>query len=241
MGDHLVGVTNQCNYPPEAATKPKLGGLRTISLEAVISKNPDIIFATKDGNDLTLIEEMTKLGLKVRTYQPKNLEEVLQAISGVGNDLKAESRAEALINQLKAKQESVTKAVVGAKPVTAILVYQREPLILAGQGTFADDLIKKARATNLAGDSRIPYPRYSLEMVIKKSPEVILDVSMTNMGGAQKDAVAYWSQWPDLPAVKNHRIAALNSDLVTRPGPRIFTGLEQIATVLHPEIFEVKK
>ena len=241
MGDHLVGVTDHCNYPPEAKTKPRLGGLKTISLEAVISRNPDIILGTEDGNEQSLLDQLRNLHLRLYTFQPRTLEEVLDTIRSVSKVLGKEGRGQELVKELKAKQALVEKAVAGAKPVPAILVFQHEPLILAGPGTFANDLIQKAGGVNLAADARIPYPRYSLEMLIEKSPEVIIDVSMSEMEGAEKLASQYWSQWPDLPAVKNQKVAVLDSDLVTRPGPRLFLSLVQLAKILHPESFEAKK
>jgi len=241
MGDHLVGVTDHCNYPEQANTKPKLGGLKTISLEAVIATNPDIVLATKDGNEQSLIEEMTRLHLQVLTYQPYDLDQVLETILSIGKELGVENRGEEIVKELKAKEAFVDKSVEGAKPVSAILVYQRQPLILSGPGTFADDLIKKAGGTNLARDAGTQYPRYSMEIIIEKSPLVIIDVSMGTESSAQKQARDFWSQWPDLPAFKNNRVAVMNPDLITRPGPRLFEGLVELAKILHPESFGAKK
>jgi len=68
-----------------------------------------------------------------------------------------------------------------------------------------------------------------------------VDVSMGNESSAEKQAKYFWSQWPDLPAVKNNRVAVMNPDLITRPGPRLFDGLGELAKILHPESFGAKK
>lgn len=241
MGDHLAGVTDFCDYPPEARTKPRLGGLKNISLEAVLAKNPDIIFATKDGNDLTLIAELQRFGLKVEAYQPRTIDEVLDTILGIGKELGRQNQAEQLVAHLRDQGRFVVNSVAGAKPVSVLLAYQREPLILAGPGTFADDLIKKAGGINIAADAKIPYPIYSMEIVIAKRPEFILDVSMSEPDSVDKAREQFWSRWPDIPAVKNGKVAVMNPDLINRPGPRLFTGLIQMAEILHPERFKVKK
>jgi iron complex transport system substrate-binding protein len=241
MGDHLVGVTDHCNYPAQVKSKPRLGGLKTISLEAVIAANPDIVLATKDGNEQSLIDEMTRLHLKVLAYQPYDLDQVLETILSVGKELGVEDRGKKIVKELREKEKFVDQSVMNAKPVPAILAYQRQPLILSGPGTFADDLIKKAGGANLAGDAGTQYPRYSMEMIIEKSPQAIVDVSMGNESSAEKQAKDFWSQWPDLPAVKNNRVAVMDPDLITRPGPRLFDGLVELAQILHPECFGAKK
>ncbi len=237
MGDHLVGVTDHCNYPPEVKTKPRLGGLKTISAEAVLAQDPDLVLATLDGNEPALLDQLAGLGLKVKSYQPRNMDQVLDTILAVGRELGKEDHAEQLVAELKAKKEFVDKSVAGVKPVPAFLFFQREPLIAAGPGTFGDDLLKRAGGVNLAADAQIPYPHYSLEVVIEKAPAVIVDVSMGEVERAQQEATDYWSRWPDLPAVKSKRVFALNTDLITRPGPRIFQGLLDLAKILHPERF----
>lgn len=241
MGGHLVGVTDHCNYPPAAKTKPRLGGLKTISLEAVLSKNPDIVLATKDGNELALIEEMDRLHLKVLTYQPYNLAGVLETILSISRELGVEDRGRELVKELQAKEGFVKKSLAGAKPVSAVLAYQSQPLILSGPGTFADDMIANAGGINLARDAGVQYPRYSMESLVEKSPQVIIDVSMGNFSGADSQAKEFWSQWPDISAVKNKRVAVMDPDLITRPGPRLFEGLIDLAKILHPESFEAAK
>jgi len=79
-----------------------------------------------------------------------------------------------------------------------------------------------------------------MEKIIEQSPEVIIDVSMEESDGAEKQAKRFWREWQDLPAVKNNKVAALNSDLITRPGPRLFDGLLELAKILHSEKFEEK-
>ena len=240
IGEHLVGVTDHCNYPALARSKPKLGGLKTIGLEAVVSKKPDFIFATRDGNEPNLLERLSQLGFKVFSFEPRNLEQVLDTIISIGDLLGAEEQAKLLVSELRAKQNEVEQRLETAEVVSVILIYQRSPLIVAGSGTFADDLIKRAKGENLAGKAEIPYPAYSLEEIIKKAPAVIVDVSMGKSQNAQKEVIEFWSSWKELPAVKNQRIYALNPDLITRPGPRLFDGLLELAQKIHPENFKVE-
>lgn len=100
--------------------------------------------------------------------------------------------------------------------------------------TFLNDLIRAAGGTNLAENEPITYPRWSLEEVIQRKPEVIIISSMERSGQFEK-AKLNWLRWKNIPAVQKGRIYLINSDLVDRPSPRIILGLETLARIIHPE------
>jgi iron complex transport system substrate-binding protein len=106
-----------------------------------------------------------------------------------------------------------------------------------GKGSFTDDLIRLAGGENIAGEEKEVYPRFGMEEVLKRSPEVIVISSMNPEGDYQK-ILQGWSRWKIIPAVKNGRLHLIDSDLLDRPSPRIIEGLEQLAKVLHPEKFK---
>jgi iron complex transport system substrate-binding protein len=81
------------------------------------------------------------------------------------------------------------------------------------------------------------YPRWSLEEILKRAPEVIL-VSSMNPRGDYTRILKAWSRWKTIPAVKNGRLHVIDSDLVDRPSPRIIEGLEEMARHLHPKEFK---
>ncbi len=236
--EHLVGVTQHCNYPPSVKTKPKVGGLKNINLELVLSLKPDLVLCTEDGNDLTQLKKLKELGLSLHCFQPANLQEVLESILQIGDLLSAQEQAEKLVKELKDREKKIEQKLKNTQAVKVLVVFQHSPLICAGPGTFASDLVKKAGGINLADDAPLPYPVYNQELVIKKSPEVIIDTAMSSDTQSRSRALKFWSRWEELPAVKNQRIYLLNPDLLTRPGPRLFLGLEQLAQLLHPEVFK---
>ena len=237
LKDKIVGDTEYCDYPPEAKNLPKAGGFKGLNLEAVLALKPDLVLATRDGNSARDLDRLKELGIRVRTFQPSTLAGVLEEILAIGQDTGAEAAAQALVSECRKKSESVQSRAQGLTPVKVLLVYGQDPLVLAGKGTFADDLIRAAGGINVAGDSAIPYPRFSLEEVLARAPEVIVEAAMGSEAEALARAQASWSRWPSLPAVREQRIAAISADLVARPGPRLFDGLVQIARILHPQVF----
>jgi len=235
LKDKIVGDTDYCDYPPEAKNLPKVGGFRGVNLEALLNLKPDLVLATRDGNPARDLKRIADFGIPVQTYQPSTLAGVIEEILAIGEATGAETAAQALVQDCRNKFESVHSRVQNLAPVKVLLVYGEDPLVLAGKGTFADDLIRTAGGINIAGDSDIPYPRFSLEEVIARAPEVIIEAAMGAEAESLARAKSAWSRWPSLPAVRQQRIAAISADLVARPGPRLFDGLVQIARILHPQ------
>jgi iron complex transport system substrate-binding protein len=108
------------------------------------------------------------------------------------------------------------------------------PIVAVGSQTFLDELITTAGGTNLTA-GKVPYPRFSQEQVLGLRPEVMIITSMTR-GEVFERVKAAWSRWDNLPAVRDHRIFLVDSDIVDRPSPRIFDGLEVLFRLFHPEL-----
>jgi iron complex transport system substrate-binding protein len=108
------------------------------------------------------------------------------------------------------------------------------PLVSAGSHTLIDELIATAGGINVAAGGP-PYPRFSQEQVLALRPEVIIITTMEREGLFEQ-VKAGWQRWVQLPAVRQGRIHLIDSDLVDRPGPRLFDGLELVFRLLHPDL-----
>jgi iron complex transport system substrate-binding protein len=232
-------VTDYCDYPEAALALPKVGGFKGKSLEAIVGLSPDLVVGTRDGNEAGLFPALSRLGIRTLTVQPSTLLGVIDSIRVIGRDAGREQRSEELAEKLEQRLGNVRDRVKDAKRVRVLFVYGRDPLVLAGPGTFADDMIRWAGGVNVAGDAAIPYPRFSLETVLARAPEVIVEGAMGSEAPAAKmeQAKKFWSRLNSLPAAQSGRIAIIAESLIARPGPRIFDGLEILARTLHPELF----
>ncbi len=237
LDEEIVGVTKYCDYPERAKTKPKVGDFISGDIERIIAMKPDLVVATRDGNSEQTITLLELLGIRVATYQPSTLEEVLDQILVLGKEVGRETQARSLVEECRNKASLVKERVSDAEVVPVLFVFSESPLILAGRGTFSDDMIKISGGRNISGDSRVPYPHFSMEEVLARAPEVIIDVSMGSDAAAEKAVEEYWSRWPELPAVKTHRVHVLDEDYLARPGHRLFEGLIMLAKSIHPERF----
>ena len=234
--DRLKGVTTYSNYPPAALTLPKVGTYIRLDLERIVALNPDLCIATKDGNPKAAADRLTELNIPVYAVNPRDIETVAQAVIEIGSLLNAEEKARDLAEQMHARVQRV-KTQVAKTDHRPRVFFQIgvSPIVSIGTDTFINELIILAGGENIAAGSTA-YPRFNREQVLSFAPEVIIISSMTR-GASFEQIKAEWQSWPNIPAVQNHRIDIVDSDLFDRPTPRLVEALELLVKLIHPEIF----
>jgi len=239
LDEEIAGVTDFCDFPEQALAKPRVGGFKGKSLEAIVGLDPDLVIGTKDGNEAYLFPVLDRMGIQTLAVQPSSLTGVIESVRKIGRATGRKDRADRLARELHLRMMEVHAAVKQRPRVRVMVVYGRAPLVLAGPGTFADDMIFWAGGENVAADAINPYPRFSMESVLARKPEVIIEGAMGSerAESLSREAVEFWSRWESLPAVRDNRVAVIDQDLIARPGPRIVQGLEALAKALHPQAF----
>jgi iron complex transport system substrate-binding protein len=236
LDSQIVGVTRFSNFPPAAQDKPKVGTYVDINTEAIVNLNPDLILGTGAGNSRIQVEKLERLGFSVFVVYPKNFDEILQTIHLIARVVGRKEEGETIVREIRHRTEQIHRLVRGrGRPLVFIQIGQ-DPIFTVSNGSFAHDLIAMAGGENIAKGERIPYPSYSLEEVILRSPEVII-ISSMYVDAEQPRWLDHWKRWEIIPAVKNNRLHIIDSDLIDRPSPRIINGLEQLARIIHPEAF----
>ncbi len=232
-GDKIVGVTNYCDYPQEALDKPKIGDFTNPNLEVIISSEPDVIFIAA-GIQVDLVRQFEDLGIKVITLDASSLQQVLNNIETAGrvtgNVAQATELVTALRQRIGAVQETIARAA--SKPEVFFEVWD-DPLMTAGPGSFIDDLISMAGGTNIASDTTKRFAEFSREMLLERNPEIYI----LNSHAHTPDDVKSRPGYSGLEAIKMDRVYTIEDDLVTLPGPRIVEGLEEMAMIIHPELY----
>ena len=240
LADRVVAVTDYCNYPLEAKTKPTIGGFSTPNIEEIVAFSPDLILATSI-HETKIIPQLEGKGLTVLALNPKTIDAVLEAILLTGRVTGVGENATELVDGMRQRIKAVTDRVAGLTPeqkMRTFYILWHDPLKTAGSGTLQDELIHKAGGTNIA-QGLTDYANISLEVVIRDNPEVI--IAGVGHGSGQDQTFQYAQTEPrlrDANARGNSRIYAIDSDLTSRPGPRIVEGLEQFAQFIHPELFK---
>ena len=224
-GDRLVGVS-RFDERPEVAKLPRVGGFIDPSVEAVVALHPDLVLAEPGPGNRQAVERIAELGAPVLLLPLGTVADVLAAERAAGKALGRAAQGEALAKELEATRARVRERTRGKQRVRVLLVYGFDPLVVAGPGGFADELLSDAGAVNVASDAASPYPVYSVERALRSKPELILDAAMSAAGR---------ERLREMPGLAETRWASVPGQALLHPGPALGRGLEQLLALVHPE------
>ncbi len=236
-GDRVVGVTTYCNYPEEAKTRPKIGGYTTPNVEAILALRPDQVFMVKNRPDVA--QKLRNSGIDVLEVEPDNLAGIYESIRQISETVGLPARGQSLIQSIeKQLREAAAKPRPGPKP-RVLFVVGRIPgtvldLSVAGRGSYLSELIALAGGESVFVDTAVPYPQVSLEEVIRRNPDVIIDMGHNEvLTAAQKEAVKQlWKKYSFLSAVKHDKVFSISADYFVTPGPRVVEAVRDIQKIL---------
>lgn len=239
VGDRVVAVDEWSDYPPEAKGKSRLTGLRP-NVEQLIDLDPDLVLYVGGMQDL--VAQLEGKGVKVAVLAPRNLEEIYGNLEMVGKLTGTEEAARKLVAGMRQRAEAVVSKTKDApRPRVFYEIDASDPSkpYTAGPGSFVDALITMAGGANVAANARAQWAQFSLEELIKADPEiVVLADALVPTNPQTPEMVARRNGWEKLTAVKKMAIYPIDTDIVSRPGPRIVDGLEALAAIIHPELFQ---
>ena len=233
--DALVGVTDFCDYPPEARGKPHVGDMLSPNLETLVTLKPDLVVATRSGNREETFDQLKRLGIAVYLVDPITVDDVLRLVADLGGLTGHRERAAAVDKDLERRIAAVREKVAGRPQPRVLYVLWPEPLIVPGKGSLVTELIELAGGASVTADQGQGYPRMSLEAAVGRAPEVIVLARHGSRAGPA--ARQQWERLESMPAVKSGRLYMADGDLMHRYGPRLVVGLESLARMLHPEVF----
>ncbi|HET9449769.1 MAG TPA: ABC transporter substrate-binding protein, partial [Aggregicoccus sp.] len=154
------------------------------------------------------------------------VKDTLAAMRAVGQALGKAREAEALVSRIEATRAKVRAAAAKAKrPPRVLLVYGFEPLVVAGPGSFADELLRDAGGVNIAADAGTPYPVYSAERAVVARPDVVIDAADVDVGK---------EKYRQLPGLREARWVQVPTLALLQPGPSLGRGLEELYALLYP-------
>jgi iron complex transport system substrate-binding protein len=238
LEERIVGVTSFCDFPKETKKKQKIGGMSNPSLEAVISLSPDMVVMTTDGNPKEFNERLRSMKIKTYVFRAKRLSELPDGIRDLGTALGIKDRAEKLakateaaMNKVRNKKSAGTYkySITSLQKKKVLFIVWPEPLVAAGPGTVIDDAMALIGVENIASAAKAPYPKYSIEEVIRRSPDAII---IGKGIGMEKVSQGLLKRLKSLPAVINRRLYYVSDDLY-RLGPRTIKGIEEISSVME--------
>jgi iron complex transport system substrate-binding protein len=237
LQDRLVGDTDYCDYPPEAQTKPKVGGGLNPSLETIASLHPDLVLVTKSFNRLETVRALETLGIPSYATDPHTVDAIISSTQHLADVLGTPEAAKNLTNDLERRLAETHRRVQAFPPTRVLFVVWREPLISIGRDTFIADALRHAGAVSVV-DSAQGWPQINLEEVVRLQPDFLI-FAESHFDAAQhySDVLTELPGWRLLDAVRHHRIVRI-TEAINRPGPRIVAAIEELARELHHEAYQ---
>lgn len=239
-GDQVVGVTEFCDWPPEARSRDKVGGIagKSISLERLLVLQPDLVLTGGDFHR-EVIEALEKRGIPVFAVDPRSFRQIGEALETVGRLTGHAAEARRRVAAMRAQQQRVAALAAGVPAAERPRVFWEvwdNPLMTVGAGVFLSEAIRLAGGIVLFDDLQADYPVVSAEEVVARDPQVILS-TRDHAEALTPPRLAARPGWSGVQAVRDGRIHLLDSDIVSRPGPRAVNALGLIARALWPEAF----
>ena len=221
LGDRVVGVGAYSTWPPEAAKKPRLGGLFDANLERIVSLQPDLAVLLPSERDLA--DHLRPLGVDALLVPNETLADVERSFTLIAQRCGVAESGERLAAEWRA---GLAPAPVAGKP--RVLVSAGRPegrladLLVAGPDTFYQELLDRLGAVNVFADAPVRYPKVSLEEVVARAPDVILELRSEDVTpGVRRQLVSDWDRLGSVPAVRRGRVHVLAGDHTVIPGPRL--------------------
>jgi iron complex transport system substrate-binding protein len=232
----LVGITDYTDYPPEARTKPSVGGMVDPSVERIVALHPDLVLAEFNTNRASTIDALQRLGIPVFVIRAEGLDGILHAVEQVGTALNRTSVTRTLVDRLRARREEVARRVRGLlKPRVFVLIWP-DPVVTVGQHAFITEAVEAAGAICVTSNIPQMWPRLSLEEVIRLAPDTLLLIK----GGHRTLAIDDMKTrpgWDRVPAVVANRFVEVDARF-EHSSPVVFDALEELARLLHPQAFQ---
>jgi iron complex transport system substrate-binding protein len=232
LGDELVGDTDNCDFPPQATSKPHVGTMVSPSLERIVALKPDLALGTPEANRRETADQLERLGVPVYGVTANTLKGTLASIEDLGKVLGHAAEAGRLVAQMQARIDGVENRIKGQPEPTVLFVVWYRPLITVGPGTFIADAIRAAGGKPIGENLKGEWPRLTLEELLPLNPDAIL-FPKTESFSPSLEEFRGLPGWKDLHAVKDGHMYFV-SETIERSGPRLVDALEELANLLHP-------
>lgn len=234
LGDRLVGVSGDFdNHPPEAQDIEQVGGAGEFgvdpNVEELVSLEPDLMLTIGGGEHWK--QSLRDLDVPVFTVNATDFDDLLNDIKTVGRITGAPEAARSLTEEMVGEAESVAEGVAAEPRASCFFEVFFPPLTTVGPDTFIFDLLDRAGCDPVSAEANSDYPEWSVDRLVTADPDVYL---VSSESGQSVDAVATRPGFRELSSVRSNNVVLIDSDLISRPGPRVVEGLQALAEALHP-------
>lgn len=227
----MVGVTQECDYPPELAGIEKVGNFGAVSKEAILALKPDLVFSSALEQE-ALATDLAKMGLSVTQIYPQKLDDLPRVVLEIGNLIGKPAEAKAMADSLSSGIAALRAQTAGLDRPKVYLEIYRDPLMSVSDASFVGEVIETAGGDNIFSELERDYARVSPEAVVQARPDIIICYSRDNL-----DSILARKGWQDIPALRDRRVyfeSDLDPDLIQQATPRTLEGLRNLHRLIYP-------
>jgi len=226
--DGLVGVVKYSDFPPAASQLPLVGDAFRVDYERIVQLAPDIVLTWESGTPNEIVRYLDGLGIRVVELDSRKLMDIPLQIEQLGEITHTETIAGAAAQELRSRIQSLREEYSNRPPVSVFLQISAKPWFTITDQHILNDAIEMCGGKNIFSDLDGVAPMVGFESVVAKNPAAIIVVTFDMADDWQSD----WLGWGQMNAVRNQAIYRVDANLVSRAGPRMIKGAEQICMVL---------
>ncbi|OFY98480.1 MAG: hypothetical protein A2Z97_03845 [Bdellovibrionales bacterium GWB1_52_6] len=223
--EKIVGVSEFSDYPPALKKFASVGPYNRVSIEKIVSLRPDLVLASFNGNAKEQVAHLRELKIPVVVVKTDTFDEVEESMRLIGAALGRKEQGAAMA---QAFRTGISKIKARGKTRTSVpkvmLQVGDSPLVVAGGENILNECLGAVGAENIYSDSRLSYPRPSVEDVLHRRPDAILVLQLSDSASSRASA-ARWDEFKKIPAVANSKVAIIADQGLLRPTLRMIEGL----------------
>ncbi|ALP52890.1 ABC transporter substrate-binding protein [Candidatus Tenderia electrophaga] len=229
-GERIVGAVSYSDYPPAANDIPRIGGYKSVDLEAILALQPDLVVGWVSGNNSANLDKLRDLGLPLYLSEPRRLGDVADNIRRLGKLAGTATVADRAAAAFQTRVAELRRRHADQPPLSVFYETWNQPLMTINGDHLISQVIALCGGRNVFADLKTLSTHINTEAVLKRNPQVIV---ASGMGEERPEWLDDWRQWPQLSAVKHERLFFIPPELLQRATPRVLDGAEQLCRFLQ--------
>ena len=224
-GAKLVGVSSFSRHPAEAERLPVVASSGRVDIERLIALKPDLVLAWRSGNAPLQVARLERIGIPVFVTEVRVLADIPRIIRDVGVLGGSAELADARAKEFVTETGVLRERYAGRRGIPVLLEIWHRPMLTVNGAHLISDALRLCGGRNVFAAARTLTPLVSREQILAARPEVIVT-------GSGSDALPAWKGYEDIPAVRDHRIYAIDPDALTAQGPHVLEGVRAMCRQL---------
>lgn len=221
--DRMVGRSQWDLWPDTVKSIPAIGDAIRPSVERIVALRPDLVVLYAAADNVTATETLRAAGVDVVSLRFDTIDEYFRALDSLGTRVGARERADSITQSLRRQLDEVRQRASGTTRPRVFIPVWEQPLMTVGAGSFMTELVAIAGGENIYGDQPRPSLTVSFEDVVRRDPDVVLT------GPKSAARLRESREWQGLRAVREGRVLAFDTTLVSQPSSRLGEAARSLA------------